>query len=94
MSACGRGGEKVKGEKCFWKTNKLQDPKVCACLRDADISGQKCFWPKNKQYLRDASLFLPTYHRHKFYSFTIFLTTFINHTISWMILVDLTRTES
>ncbi|MFS7898672.1 hypothetical protein Hanom_Chr00s026969g01766611 [Helianthus anomalus] len=48
MSAWGRGREEVKDEKCFRKTNKLQDPKVCACLRDADISGQKCFWPKNK----------------------------------------------
>ncbi|KAJ0508132.1 hypothetical protein HanRHA438_Chr11g0490161 [Helianthus annuus] len=50
-SAWGRGGEDLLGEKCFWKTNKLQTSNVCARLRDADISGQKHFWPKNKHHL-------------------------------------------
>ncbi|MFS7914412.1 hypothetical protein Hanom_Chr02g00153061 [Helianthus anomalus] len=43
MSTWGRGGEDVFGEKLFKKTNKLQDLKVCARLRDADISAQKSF---------------------------------------------------
>ncbi|KAM0032961.1 hypothetical protein Hdeb2414_s0016g00480661 [Helianthus debilis subsp. tardiflorus] len=51
MSAWGRGGEDLFGEKCFRKTNKLQTSNVCARLRDADISGQKHFWPKNKHHL-------------------------------------------
>ncbi|KAJ0952493.1 hypothetical protein HanPSC8_Chr02g0072901 [Helianthus annuus] len=50
MSAWGRGGEDVFSEKLFKKTNKLQDPKVCARLRDADISAQKSFCPKNKHH--------------------------------------------
>ncbi|MFS7969347.1 hypothetical protein Hanom_Chr09g00808131 [Helianthus anomalus] len=43
MSTWGRGGEDVFGEKLFKKTNKLQDLKVCADARDADISTQKSF---------------------------------------------------
>ncbi|MFS7894638.1 hypothetical protein Hanom_Chr00s001889g01688711 [Helianthus anomalus] len=43
MSTWGRGGEDVFGEKLFKKTNKLQDLKVCARLRGADISAQKSF---------------------------------------------------
>ncbi|MFS8013524.1 hypothetical protein Hanom_Chr14g01333931 [Helianthus anomalus] len=54
MSAWGRGGEEVKCEKLFRKTNELQTSNVCAHLCDADISGQKCFWPKNKQHLNIA----------------------------------------
>ncbi|MFS7981755.1 hypothetical protein Hanom_Chr10g00954721 [Helianthus anomalus] len=48
MSAWGRGGEDLFGEKCFRKTNKLQTSNVCARLRDADVSGQKHFWPKKQ----------------------------------------------
>ncbi|KAF5780774.1 hypothetical protein HanXRQr2_Chr11g0475821 [Helianthus annuus] len=48
MSAWGRGGEEVFGEKLFKKTNKLQDLKVCVCLRDTDISGQKSFSSKKQ----------------------------------------------
>ncbi|KAJ0936388.1 hypothetical protein HanRHA438_Chr03g0130471 [Helianthus annuus] len=51
MSAWGRGEEDVFSEKLFKKTNKLQDPKVCARLRDADISAQKSFFRKSKHHL-------------------------------------------
>ncbi|KAJ0508036.1 hypothetical protein HanIR_Chr11g0512881 [Helianthus annuus] len=56
MSAWGRGGEEVFGEKRFKKTNKLQDPKVCMCPRDTDISGQKSFSSKKKKQTAPESL--------------------------------------
>ncbi|KAJ0619481.1 hypothetical protein HanHA89_Chr02g0071841 [Helianthus annuus] len=50
-SAWGRGLADVFGLQIFKKTNTLQEPYVCAPLRDADISAQKSFWEKNKQHL-------------------------------------------
>ncbi|KAJ0909255.1 hypothetical protein HanRHA438_Chr07g0319551 [Helianthus annuus] len=52
-SAWGRGLADVFGLQIFKKTNTLQEPYVCAPLRDADISAQKSFWTKNKQHLSD-----------------------------------------
>ncbi|KAJ0507598.1 hypothetical protein HanIR_Chr11g0508041 [Helianthus annuus] len=42
-SAWGRASADVFGLQIFKKTNKLQEPYVCAPLRDADISAQKSF---------------------------------------------------